>query len=143
MSVTTTGAGAAHAWNSSRWAFATSAPAAGAMACVDHPNHAGPGTFTESFTITAPAAAGTYNLYLVRLQRRRLRLAARAPCSRVASALDNVAPTVTINQAAAQLDPTRTSPINFTVVFSESVVGFATGDVTLDRHGRRDARPAP
>jgi len=40
-------------------------------------------------------------------------------------------PTVTINQAAAQADPTSTSPINFTVVFNEPVTGFATGDVTL------------
>ncbi len=39
--------------------------------------------------------------------------------------------TVTINQAAAQLDPTNTSPINFTVVFNEVVADFATGDVTL------------
>jgi hypothetical protein len=40
-------------------------------------------------------------------------------------------PTVTINQAAAQADPTAASPINFTVVFNETVTGFATGDVTL------------
>ena len=40
-------------------------------------------------------------------------------------------PTVTINQAAAQSDPTFVSPINFTVVFSASVADFATGDVTL------------
>ncbi|MBL7703638.1 MAG: M36 family metallopeptidase, partial [Ferruginibacter sp.] len=40
-------------------------------------------------------------------------------------------PTVTINQAAAQPDPTAATPINFTVVFSEPVIGFATGDVTL------------
>jgi len=40
-------------------------------------------------------------------------------------------PTVTINQAATQADPTSTSPINFTVVFSASVTGFATGDVTI------------
>ena len=38
---------------------------------------------------------------------------------------------VTIEQAAAQADPTSTSPINFTVTFSETVTGFATGDVTL------------
>ena len=44
---------------------------------------------------------------------------------------DNVAPTVTINQAAGQADPTGVSPINFTVTFSESVTGFVTGDVTL------------
>ncbi|HEX2682624.1 MAG TPA: M36 family metallopeptidase, partial [Ferruginibacter sp.] len=40
-------------------------------------------------------------------------------------------PTVTINQAAAQPDPTSTSPINFTAVFNQPVIGFATGDVTL------------
>jgi hypothetical protein len=44
---------------------------------------------------------------------------------------DNVAPTVTINQAAGQADPTGTSPIDFTVVFSEATTTFATGDVTI------------
>jgi uncharacterized repeat protein (TIGR02543 family) len=45
--------------------------------------------------------------------------------------VDETDPTVTINQAAAQTDPTGTSPVNFTVVFSEGVADFATGDVTL------------
>ncbi|MEZ4888343.1 MAG: Ig-like domain-containing protein [Chitinophagales bacterium] len=45
--------------------------------------------------------------------------------------IDNTAPTVTINQGSSQSDPTNTSPIVFDVVFSESVTGFATGDVTL------------
>jgi hypothetical protein len=40
-------------------------------------------------------------------------------------------PTVTINQAAGQADPTTLSSIEFTAVFSEAVSGFATGDVTL------------
>jgi hypothetical protein len=40
-------------------------------------------------------------------------------------------PTVTINQATGQADPTTVSPINFTVVFSAAVTGFATGDVTI------------
>ena len=44
---------------------------------------------------------------------------------------DSVAPTVTINQAGGQADPTGTSPITFTVVFSETVTGFATGDITI------------
>src|SRR5262249_1897194 len=44
---------------------------------------------------------------------------------------DTTAPTVTINQGIAQADPTGTSPIVFDVVFSEPVIGFATGDVTL------------
>ena len=40
-------------------------------------------------------------------------------------------PTVTINQAVGQADPTSSSPINFTVIFNQVVTGFATGDVTL------------
>ena len=40
-------------------------------------------------------------------------------------------PSVTINQAAGQADPTNVSPIVFTAVFTEPVTGFATGDVTL------------
>jgi hypothetical protein len=39
--------------------------------------------------------------------------------------------TVTINQAATQADPTNSSPITFTVVFSAATTDFATGDVTL------------
>jgi LPXTG-site transpeptidase (sortase) family protein len=45
--------------------------------------------------------------------------------------VDNTGPTVTINEAASQADPTNLSPIHFTVVFSEPVTGFAAGDVTL------------
>jgi large repetitive protein len=41
------------------------------------------------------------------------------------------APTVTINQAANQADPTNTSPINFTVVFSQSVTDFVSSAVSL------------
>ena len=40
-------------------------------------------------------------------------------------------PAVTINQAVGQVDPTNTSPINFTVIFPYPVTDFATGDVTL------------
>ncbi len=39
--------------------------------------------------------------------------------------------TVTINQASTQADPTYNGTIHFTVVFSQSVSDFATGDVTL------------
>ena len=44
---------------------------------------------------------------------------------------DTTAPTVTINQATGQADPTGGSPINFTVVFSEAVSGFTSADVTI------------
>jgi len=45
--------------------------------------------------------------------------------------VNTAGPSVTINQAAAQPDPTSGSPIMFTVVFSAAVTGFATGDVTI------------
>jgi hypothetical protein len=44
---------------------------------------------------------------------------------------DAVAPSVTINKAAGQSDPTTDSTINFTVVFSEIVTGFTSADVSL------------
>ena len=44
---------------------------------------------------------------------------------------DTTAPTVTINQAAGQADPTTFSPILFTVVFSEPVTGFTGSDIVL------------
>ena len=44
---------------------------------------------------------------------------------------DTVGATVTIDQATGQVDPTSTGPINFTAVFSQPVIGFITGDVTL------------
>ncbi len=45
--------------------------------------------------------------------------------------IDSNAPTVTVNQAAAQIDPTNGAQINFTVVFSEAVTGFASGDIAI------------
>jgi|GEM_PF-1628498 len=47
------------------------------------------------------------------------------------NAPDTTPPMVTVNQAAGQSDPTGNSPINFTVVFSEAVTGFGSGDVAL------------
>ncbi|PKO12885.1 MAG: hypothetical protein CVU39_21490, partial [Chloroflexi bacterium HGW-Chloroflexi-10] len=44
---------------------------------------------------------------------------------------DSTSPTVTINKAAGQTDPTGISPIHFIVVFDEPVTGFTTGDITL------------
>jgi hypothetical protein len=47
--------------------------------------------------------------------------------------IDTIAPAVTVNQAAGQADPALSSPINFTVVFSETVTGFGdnAADVTI------------
>ena len=46
-------------------------------------------------------------------------------------AVDIIAPSVTINQAAGQADPTSASPINFTVTFSETATGFTASDISF------------
>ena len=53
--------------------------------------------------------------------------------------IDKSGPTVTINQASGQADPTSSSPINFTVVFNEAVANFVTGDVTFSGAGATTA----
>jgi hypothetical protein len=40
-------------------------------------------------------------------------------------------PSVIINKSVGQPDPTGSSPISFTVTFSQDMTGFVTGDVTL------------
>jgi hypothetical protein len=45
--------------------------------------------------------------------------------------VDAVVPTVTINQASTQADPTGNTTIHFTAIFNEAVSGFTNGDVTL------------
>jgi hypothetical protein len=45
--------------------------------------------------------------------------------------VDTTTPTVTINQAVDQTDPTNTSPIRFDVAFGEAVTGFNNADVII------------
>ncbi|MES1169598.1 MAG: Ig-like domain-containing protein, partial [Leifsonia sp.] len=45
--------------------------------------------------------------------------------------VDTTDPTVTINQASGQVDPTSVDPVLFTVEFSEPVTGFVNTDVVL------------
>ncbi|MGL4424167.1 MAG: peptidoglycan DD-metalloendopeptidase family protein, partial [Gemmataceae bacterium] len=45
--------------------------------------------------------------------------------------IDSTAPTVTINQAPTQLDPTTTPPFEYVVVFSEPVTGFDVTDLLI------------
>src|SRR3989449_156386 len=60
-----------------------------------------------------------------------LRVGSSSGPATVSDATDTTPPSVTINQAATQADPTSGAPINFTVVFSEPVSGFTGSDVTI------------
>lgn len=44
---------------------------------------------------------------------------------------DGTPPSVTVNQASGQADPTADEPIYFTAVFSEAVTGFTASDVVI------------
>ena len=84
---------------------------------------------TATFAFATALPDGTYHLRV-----RARDQAGNEGTSGVATmVVDTTVPTVTINQAAGQADPTHGSTINFTVVFSEPVVDFAADDVTL--HG--------
>src|SRR5262249_20610913 len=60
MDVTTASPGNAN-WRSSGWLISTTPP--GTYTIVNHADHDGAGNYTETFTITAPTASGTYNAY--------------------------------------------------------------------------------
>ena len=59
LNVSTSGSGSSNDWNSSQYRIGS-----GNWNCVDTPNHNGTNSYTESFNITAPSSAGTYNLTL-------------------------------------------------------------------------------
>src|SRR6185369_7998557 len=44
---------------------------------------------------------------------------------------DGIKPTVTINQAVGQADPTNTSPVTYTIVFSEPVAALTTAMIDI------------
>ena len=95
----------------------------------------GSGTTTAEFQAQAPDAEGEFELWL--------KIWGGEDCGgsqgsgnvrtgvSVVVEDDVDAPTVTIDQAAGQADPTNSGPVNFTVVFSEAVSGFASEDVAL------------
>jgi len=79
---------------------------------------------TCSFDLTG-AASGTWDVVVTNTDGR----SGTLPGGFIITDINS--PTVTVNQAADQADPTGGSPINFTVEFSAPVDDFATGDVTL------------
>lgn len=70
---------------------------------------------TGTFTLTARATDVAGNF---------------ASSSGTALTIDYTVPTVTLNQAAGQSDPTETSPVVYTVVFSQNVYGLTGSGVT-------------
>jgi PKD repeat protein len=61
IQINVTTSGSSNDWESTSWRISTTSP--GTMTCVNTPNHTSSGTYTETFSITAPSTAGTYNAY--------------------------------------------------------------------------------
>src|SRR4051794_11668398 len=81
------------------------------------------------------AGQGTYRFYTIAVDKAGNREDPPAVADDVtvvsSTVYDTTKPSVTINQAAGQADPTNGSPIDYTATFSEPVTGFSGSDVTL------------
>src|SRR5437016_8525830 len=87
---------------------------------------------TTSFTNTGLSPSTTYT-YTVAAYDAAGNLSAQSSSASATTPAppDTTPPSVTINQAPGQADPTNSSPINFSAVFSEPVSGFSGAGVTL------------
>lgn len=119
----------------SNWRSTTYQIGGALIACINHANFNSPGTYTPTFNILAPAAAGTYDVVFTPY--------AGNTCGGTAGTaftlpggvvVDNSAPTVSsINRVGAS--PTNATSVSWTVTFNESVTGVAAGDFSLAQTG--------
>jgi MSHA biogenesis protein MshQ len=125
-------------WKGTGWQLTSdSVPSNLTSNCFDNTNHNSSGTFTETFTIIAPATPGTTNAYF--------QLWGNDSCPAgvaltryftLANAItvDNTAPTVTsINRVGAS--PTKATSVSWTAQFSENVTGVDATDFALVQAG--------
>ncbi|MFZ0061836.1 MAG: YDG domain-containing protein [Pyrinomonadaceae bacterium] len=133
VNVTTNNGGGNSNWRSTGWRISNTPP--GTVTCFNNANHDGIGSYSETFNITAPVAAGTYHAYFIAYS--------DDSCSNQPSntfqltngvVVDATNPTVTsINRAAGS--PTNAPSVTWSVTFSESVTGVDTGDFALANIG--------
>ncbi len=141
VTVTTNGTGGGgNDWQSTGWRISTTAP--GSITCANTPNHtSSDGTFTESFSITAPSAAGTYNAYFIAYSDD----GAGSGCDSDPSntftlpggvVVDGTAPTVTnVTSTAADGTYGVGAVVPITITFSEPVAVTGTPRITLETGG--------
>lgn len=117
-------------------AAAAGITASGGSATVPAGYNANGDTFDIAISTTVPAAAGD-GTYTISVVTSGAGTGSQAPGGvytfndSFSVSIACATPTVTINEATGQSDPTDTSPINFTATFSENVTGFDAFDVNL------------
>ncbi|MDP2827005.1 MAG: LamG-like jellyroll fold domain-containing protein [Sulfuricellaceae bacterium] len=105
--------------------------------CINTPDHSGNGTYSETFNITAPATAGTYDV--------RVRAYENSDCSGSRGTLtlaDGIivatlaAPPSVLSINRSSFDPTEANTsVTWSVVFDKSVTGVDIADFALAQAG--------
>lgn len=119
-------------WRSTRF---TTSPAT-STTCVNTPNHDGNGTYSETFTITAPATPGTYDAIF--------RASSDGSCGGTTSSLFTLTggivvvqpPPLVVSINRSTFDPTmRNTSVTWTVTFDYAVTGVDASDFQLVQSG--------
>jgi len=130
VNVTTNGNGSDRRWRSTAWSIDTFPP--GATNCVNHPNHNSAGSYSETFNITAPAAAGIYNIYFIAYRNDGCSQGASSAFTRTAAVTVASPPPLVSALSLASGDPTTANTsVSWMVSFDQSVSGVDTSDFTL------------
>ena len=129
VNVTTNGTSTANDWLCTTWAIATSSP--GTPTAVNHSNYTSAGSYSETFSLTAPSVAGTYNVYLVAYN--------NDACTSGASTIYTLSSAVIVDANPNVLSISRSSSnpaapntaVTWQVLFDRSVTGVDSGDFSL------------
>lgn len=133
VTTTTAGGGNADRWRSTGWRIAATA---GGLTCENTGNHNSAGSYSESFSITAPVTPGIYNAYFVSYSDNGCSSDASATYT-MTNAVTVVAPSPTVTSInRTSSNPTAgAAAVSWTVVFDQSVTGVDAGDFTLVQAG--------
>ena len=131
VTVTTDAGGGNQNWRSTGLRISTTAP--GSVTCVNHPNHDGAGTYSETFNVAAPALTGTYNAYFIAYS--------NDTCSQQPSGLKTLTNAVVVTPPSvlridrAGSSPTNAASVPWDVVFDRAVTGVGAADFALAEGG--------
>ena len=130
LNVTTSGSD--NNWQCSTWGIATSLPATPTI--VDHSNHNNSGGYSEAFTMTAPSAAGTYNVYFVAYNNDAC-TSGTTSYTLASSVIVDAKPNVVSISRSSSNPAAPSTAVTWLVVFDRSVTGVDSSDFSLVQGG--------
>ncbi|MBI2276224.1 MAG: DUF11 domain-containing protein [Dechloromonas sp.] len=134
VDVTTNGSGDARRWRCTSWWIENATTSTSGD--EDHGNHDSAGDYSESFTITAPATAGTYNARFIAYRDNGCSTDPSAAFTLTNAVIVVQPPPTVLSINRADFDPVATgTPVAWTVVFSSAVTGVDASDFALVQAG--------